>query len=82
MTCHVQRVGAMITCFFRDGAVTRWEEADACDRDAFARWHRALLANGVYWPPSQFEAAFPGLAHDEDALDKTRVALRAAFEAV
>lgn len=77
----VQRVGAMLTCFFREGPVTRWEDADACDREAFARWHQALLKAGVYWPPSQFEAAFPSLAHDEEALRITEAALGPAFEA-
>lgn len=77
----VQRVGAMLTCFFRKGGVTRWEDADGCDREAFARWHQALLKGGVYWPPSQFEAAFPSLAHDEAALETTKAALGPAFEA-
>ncbi len=80
--CTIQRVGAMLTCFFREGPVECWDDADACDREAFARWHRALLAAGVYWPPSQFEAAFPSLAHDDGALAKTQAALRPAFEAV
>ena len=78
----VQRVGAMLTCFFREGPVTRWEDADGCDRDAFARWHQGLLKGGVYWPPSQFEAAFPSLAHDDEALEATKAALGPAFEAV
>ena len=41
--------------------------ARACDRDAYAAWCRELLARGVYPPPSQFEAWFPSLAHDEAA---------------
>ncbi|MEM9863555.1 MAG: aspartate aminotransferase family protein, partial [Myxococcota bacterium] len=81
VACTVQRVGAMLTPFFRDGEVTRWEHADACDRDAFGRFHGALLEGGVYWPPSQFEAGFPSLAHDDAALDTTRQALPKAFAA-
>ena len=81
--CVVQRVGAMLTCFFTEApAVEGWAHADACDRDAFARWHQGLLAHGVHWPPSQFEAGFPGLAHDAAALDRTRAAMKPAFEAV
>ncbi len=78
--CTIQRVGAMITVFFREGGVVRWEDAAGCDREAFARWHGGLLENGVYWPPSQFEAAFPSLAHDSEALERTRRALVPAFE--
>ena len=49
---------------FRDKPVRNWDEASDTDRDAFAKWHGALLDNGVYWPCSQFEAAFISLAHD------------------
>ena len=80
--CTVQRVGAMITAFFTDGPVRRWADAERCDRDRFAKWHGALIERGVYWPPSQFEAAFPSLAHDDVALGKTETAVRAAFKAV
>jgi glutamate-1-semialdehyde 2,1-aminomutase len=79
----VQRVGSMLTPFFSpDGAPVRdWADADRCDRAAFARWHAAMLEGGVYWPPSQFEAAFVSLAHDEGALARTAEAARAAFAA-
>lgn len=79
--CHVQRVGSMLTAFFRQRAVKGWDDAAETDREAFARWHGALIAHGVYWPPSQFEAAFLSIAHDDAALDKTRTAMAAAFAA-
>ncbi len=91
----VQRVGAMLTVFFHSGSesgsvrersgstdsrsVRGWDDADRCDRDRFARWHQSLLAHGVYWPPSQFEAAFVSLAHDGSALARTAEAMRAAM---
>jgi glutamate-1-semialdehyde 2,1-aminomutase len=78
---HIQRVGAMLTVFFKEGPVKAWEDADACDREAFGRWHQALIEGGVHWPPSQFEAAFPSLAHDEQAVARTKEALVPAFEA-
>jgi glutamate-1-semialdehyde 2,1-aminomutase len=77
--CTVQRVGAMLTIFFGEGPVRSWSDAARCDRDAFARFHGALLDEGVYWPPSQFEAAFVSLAHDEAALEKTEGAMKRAF---
>ncbi|HEY5147045.1 MAG TPA: glutamate-1-semialdehyde 2,1-aminomutase [Polyangiaceae bacterium] len=70
----VQRVGSMITLFFTPGPVRSWDEAKASDTKAFARWHAGLLARGVYWPPSQFEAAFISAAHTEADLDATIVA--------
>jgi glutamate-1-semialdehyde 2,1-aminomutase len=78
----VQRVGSMITAFFRAKPVRHYDEAADTDRDAFARWHAALLEHGVYWPPSQFEAAFVSLAHDATALEHTRRAFEAAFAAL
>ena len=65
----VQRVGSMITLFFTTGPVRSWNDAAKCDTKRFARWHAGLLARGVYWPPSQFEAAFISAAHTEDDID-------------
>jgi glutamate-1-semialdehyde 2,1-aminomutase len=75
----VQRVGSMITLFFAPGPVRSWDEAKGCDTKAFGRWHAGLLARGVYWPPSQFEAAFFSGAHTEADIDAT---IRAADEAL
>jgi glutamate-1-semialdehyde 2,1-aminomutase len=82
VTLQVQRVGSMITPFFGAGPVRDWGDADRCDRKRFGRFHRALLEHGVYWPPSQFEAGFVSLAHDEAALSATRAAVTAALKAV
>jgi glutamate-1-semialdehyde 2,1-aminomutase len=75
----VQRVGSMLTAFFRAKPVRNWDEAADTDREAFGRWHAALLEHGVYWPCSQFEAAFISLAHDAVSLQKTGQAFKAAF---
>ena len=78
----VQRVGSMLTAFFRGKPVRNWDEASDTDREAFGRWHAALLDHGVYWPCSQFEAAFISLAHDADVLERTGRAFKAAFAAL
>lgn len=78
----VQRVGSMLTAFFRAKPVRNWDEAADTDREAFGRWHAALLERGVYWPCSQFEAAFISLAHDAGALERTGRAFEAAFAAL
>ncbi len=77
-TC-VQREGSMITLFFAPGPVTSWAHARQADRAAFGRWHGAMLARGIYWPPAQFEAAFVSAAHTEDQVDLTIVAATEAL---
>jgi glutamate-1-semialdehyde 2,1-aminomutase len=76
---RVQRVGSMLTVFFRNEPVRSWADASASDTKRFAVWHAALLEGGVYWPPSQFEAAFVGAAHDEGDVAKTIDVASAAF---
>jgi glutamate-1-semialdehyde 2,1-aminomutase len=76
--CH-NRVGSMFTWFFADGPVTDWTSAARCDTEAFGRFFRAMLENGVYLPPSQFEAAFAGAAHTEHDVQQTIAAAKQAF---
>jgi glutamate-1-semialdehyde 2,1-aminomutase len=76
----VQRVGSMLTLFFHDGPVNGWNDAKTADTRRFASFHRGLSERGVYWPPSQFEAAFVSLAHSESDIDVTLSAARAALE--
>ena len=76
ISATVQRVGAMLTLFFHDGPVTSWEQASQCDKEQFSAWHQVMVAEGVLWPPSQFEAAFVSAAHDEADVDRTIVAAR------
>jgi glutamate-1-semialdehyde 2,1-aminomutase len=69
----------LLTVFFTDQPVRDYASAAACDRDAYAAWCRALLARGVYPPPSQFEAWFPSLAHTSEHVTRTLEAAAAAF---
>ncbi|HEX9502610.1 MAG TPA: glutamate-1-semialdehyde 2,1-aminomutase [Thermoanaerobaculia bacterium] len=57
------RVGSMWTIFFTEGPVTDLESANRSNRDKFARFFHVMLAEGVYLPPSQMEAAFFSAAH-------------------
>jgi glutamate-1-semialdehyde 2,1-aminomutase len=77
----VQRAGAMLTLFFTGGPVRDWTTAKAADTARFARVFNALLAHGVYWPPSQFEAAFLSAAHGDVELATTTRAFAAALAA-
>ncbi len=78
----IQRVGSMLTPFFADAPVTNYAEATACDTDAYARLARGLLANGVYPPPSQFEAWFISTVHGDAEFAATAAAFDRALEAV
>jgi glutamate-1-semialdehyde 2,1-aminomutase len=78
----VQRVGSMLTPFFAASEVRSWDDAARTDRKRFAAFHRGLLDRGVYWPPSQFEAGFVSLAHDDAALARTRDAVTHALRAL
>jgi glutamate-1-semialdehyde 2,1-aminomutase len=75
----VNRRGSMWTLFFGVDQVGSADDARACDTAAFARFFSAMLARGIYLPPSQFEAAFVSLAHSEGDIDFT---LRAADQAL
>jgi len=76
----VQRVGSMLTLFFHDGPVEDFRAALGSDTERFGRFHRALIARGVYFPPSQFEAAFLSLAHTDADIDRTVEAAKQALE--
>ena len=82
VSLSVQRVGAMLTPFFSEGPVHNWSDAARCDTVRFGKLHRAMLSRGIYWPPSQYEAGFISLAHDEAALTRTEAGLRDAFKNV
>ncbi|MGH9510631.1 MAG: glutamate-1-semialdehyde 2,1-aminomutase [Terriglobales bacterium] len=79
---RANRVGSMFTCFFTPDAVTDWNSASKSDTQAFARFHRTMLDEGVYLPPSQFEAAFVSTSHTEADIGKTVAAAKKAFAAM
>ena len=78
---QVNRVGSMLTVFFSAKPVFDAASARACDSRRFGVFFHALLEHGVYFPPSQFEAAFLSTAHTDDDLELTLRAAKAAFAA-
>jgi glutamate-1-semialdehyde 2,1-aminomutase len=72
---RVQRVGAMLTLFCRDGPVRDFDDAVGADAERYGALFRGLLERGVYVPPSQFECMFLSLAHTDDEIDATIEAL-------
>jgi glutamate-1-semialdehyde 2,1-aminomutase len=72
----------LLTVFFAPEPPRDYAAAAACDAEAYGAWCRALLARGVYPPPSQFEARFPSLAHTGEHVARTVEAAAAAFAEV
>ncbi len=78
----LQRVGTMSTPFFTGQPVRDWPSAKRCDTTRYAAFFRAMLAEGVYLAPSQFEAGFLSTAHGEAEIEKTIQAAQTAFRRV
>lgn len=76
------RVGSMWTTFFNPGPVTDWTTANRSNRELFAKFFHAMLDEGVYLAPSQFEAGFVSIAHTGEIIDKTIAAARKAFQTI
>jgi glutamate-1-semialdehyde 2,1-aminomutase len=76
---RTNRVGSMFTTFFTGEEVFDWTTAAKSDRAVYGRFFHAMLREGVYLAPSQFEAGFLGLAHTDEHVERTVNAARAAF---
>jgi len=79
--CH-NRVGSMFTWFFRSGPVTDWDLASKSNTQQFGKFFRGMLDQGIYLPPSQYEAAFLSAAHTDEDVQRTIAAAKEAFAAV
>ena len=77
----VASVCGLVTPFFAGSPPHDFEGARACDLDAYGRFCRAMLERGFYPPPSQFEAWFVSLAHDDESIDRTCEAAADCFRA-
>jgi glutamate-1-semialdehyde 2,1-aminomutase len=73
------RVGSMFTGFFCREAPVDYASAKRADTARYARYFQAMLDQGVYLAPSQFEAGFVSLAHTEAEIDQTLDAAARAF---
>lgn len=73
------RLGSMFCAFFTKGEVYDWTTASRSDTNAFGRYFLAMLNEGIYLAPSQFETAFVSAAHTEADIEKTIAAAAKCF---
>jgi glutamate-1-semialdehyde 2,1-aminomutase len=78
---RLNRVGSMFTLFFTDRDVIDFESAKTSETQRFNRFFHGMLNAGVYWPPSQFEAAFISAVHTDTDIDRTIEAATKALKA-
>lgn len=75
-------MGGMLGVSFAPTPVRNYDDAAACDHDAFGRFFHAMLDRGVWLPPSSYEAMFVSSAHDGEAIDAVLAAARESFRVV
>ena len=78
----INRATGMFTLFFTEGPVRDYHTAKMSDTKRFARFFIEMMEQGIYLPPSQFEAWFLSLAHTQKDLDKTIEACDNAFQRI
>ena len=73
------RVGTMFTTFFSETKPVDWNTVKVADKVRFGKFFQKMLENGVYFAPSQFEAGFISILHDEAIIDATIEAVVETF---
>ena len=77
---QLTRVGTMRTTFFSETKPVDWNTVKVAEKAQFAKFFQKMLANGVYLAPSQFEAGFLSIVHDESVLAATLEAVEESFK--
>jgi glutamate-1-semialdehyde 2,1-aminomutase len=79
---QVISITGMICLFFTKAKIVDFASAQTADTKTFAKLWQALLAKGIYWPPSQFESAFISLVHSKKDIDETLAAFEESLHAI
>lgn len=79
---QINRAGSMVGVFFTGEAVVDFETAQKSNLDYFAQYYRAMIEEGIFLPPSQFEGLFLSTAHTDEDINKTIQAVRNAFSKI
>ena len=80
VTIQTPQAGSMFGIFFSEREVTNYDEAAAANQTQFKKFFAAMLEQGIYLAPSQFETLFMSAAHSEEDIAKTLSAAERAFE--
>lgn len=78
---QVNCVASMFQIFFSKQPVVDYASAKLCDAQKYMMFHRKLLKEQIYLPPSQFETCFLSISHSEDDIKQTLGAFESALEA-
>jgi glutamate-1-semialdehyde 2,1-aminomutase len=78
----LSRRASFMTAFFTPQTPSDWDSASKANTTIFGKFFQSLLSQGIYWPPSQYEAAFISLAHSDLDIDKTIKAVENALSEV
>jgi glutamate-1-semialdehyde 2,1-aminomutase len=76
----LNRVGSMVGLFFTEGPVRNFQDSKRANTEAYAKFHRSMLAQGHYLPPSPFETIFLSTAHTESDVSQTVKAASVTFK--
>lgn len=76
---QVSRVGSIFTIFFCEERVLNYETAKRADTELYSRFFQQMLMDGIYWPPSQFEAFFISMVHTDEDIQTTIEKVGKAF---
>ncbi|WP_068674514.1 glutamate-1-semialdehyde 2,1-aminomutase [Oceanobacillus sp. Castelsardo] len=76
---HINRVGSMLGVFFTNEKVINFEAAKTSNLEYFSKYYQAMIEEGVFLPPSQFEGLFLSTEHTDADIEKTIEAVRKAF---
>ena len=79
ISAQFTRVGSMFSMFFTDAEIVDFQSVKTCDTEFFKRYFNAMLEEGIYIAPSQFEAGFMTTVHTEKDIEKT---IQANFKAL
>ncbi|MFD1171397.1 glutamate-1-semialdehyde 2,1-aminomutase [Oceanobacillus picturae] len=79
---QINRAGSMVGVFFTDQEVINYETAQSANLDYFAQYYRAMMEQGVFLPPSQFEGLFLSTSHTDEDIEKTIDAVNHAFASI
>lgn len=79
---QVVSITGMICVFFTKSKITDFSSAQTSDTKTFTKFWQAMLAKGIYWPPSQYESAFISLVHTKKDLDETLAAFEESLKSI